>query len=70
MYDRAGSCRSLRMPAAFAAYALLTFAAAGCGQKETYGEASGDGLLSGYEIGNQQDIQDLRKDRPDHVPFE
>lgn len=49
---------------------LLAVVATGCSRKNVYGEATGTGVLTGYEIGNEQDIQDLRKERPDYVPFE
>ncbi len=70
MSDQPEIRRPVRMFVAAAACALLGLAAPGCGQKEAYGESNGDGLLTGYEVGNQQDIQDVRKDRPNYVPFE
>ena len=36
----------------------------GCSRTTRYGEATGAGVLTGYEIGNEQDRAAVRKDRP------
>ncbi len=59
-----------RLPVVAAVTLLLAFSLAGCGVSSKTGEASNTGILTGYEIGNQQDIADTRKERPDYRPFE
>ena len=38
----------------------------GCSRTTRYGEPTGTGLLTGYQIGNEQDKAAVRKDRPDY----
>ncbi len=42
----------------------------GCSRTTRYGEATGTGLLTGYEIGNEQDKAAVRKDRPGYKRHE
>jgi len=53
-----------------AAAALLAAVLAGCSQQTTSGEQTNTGVLTGYEISNQNDIADGRKDRLDYRDFE
>ena len=43
---------------------------AGCSQQTASGEQTNTGLFTGYEISNQSDISDGRKDRLDYRDFE
>ncbi len=59
----------------FAAVALGAIIAAGavlggCSRTSKSGEATNTGLLTGYELGNQQDFADQRKDRLNYREFE
>ncbi len=59
----------------FAAVALGAAVAAGavlggCSRTNKSGEATNTGLLTGYELGNQQDFADQRKDRLNYREFE
>ncbi len=58
--------------AAFPAAALLAGAVllGGCARTDVYGESTGTGILTGYELGNERDLQDQRKERPDYRPYE
>ena len=54
------------------AVVVLTAAAVlgGCSQTAKSGESTNTGILTGYELGNEQDFVDQRKDRPDYREFE
>ncbi len=59
----------------FAAVALGAIVAAGavlggCSRTSKSGEATNTGLLTGYELGNEQDFADQRKDRLNYRDFE
>ena len=59
----------------FAAVALGAVVAAGavlggCSRTAKSGEATNTGLLTGYELGDQEDFADQRKDRLTYREFE
>ena len=51
---------------------LATVAAgAGCSRKSVSGEETGTGMLTGYELGHEQDMMEVREERPDYRrPYE
>ncbi len=51
---------------AVAAWVML----GGCSQTAKSGEPTNTGILTGYELGNQQDFVDQRKDRLNYREFE
>ena len=55
---------------AVAGAALFVAVLAGCSQQTASGEQTNTGLFTGYEISNQGDISDSRKDRLDYRDFE
>ena len=42
----------------------------GCSQTAKSGEPTNTGVLTGYQLGNQQDFADQRKDRLNYREFE
>ncbi len=62
--------RHLRQPLCLAAFLVAALLLGGCARKDVYGESTGTGILTGYELGNERDFQDQRKDRPDYRPYE
>jgi hypothetical protein len=60
-------CRSTRIAAVLVL--LAAAAVTGC-RSEASGDAAGTGMLTGYEVGNQQDYSDTRQERPDYRPFD
>ena len=42
----------------------------GCSRTSKSGEATNTGLLTGYELGNEQDFADQRKERLNYRDFE
>lgn len=62
--------RCIQTTVAVAAAALLVVVLAGCSQQTTSGEQTNTGVLTGYEISNQNDIADGRKDRLDYRDFD
>ena len=42
----------------------------GCSQTANSGEPTNTGVLTGYQLGNQQDFADQRKDRLNYREFE
>ncbi len=63
---RATMIRSLSVVAVLAVVALL----GGCSQTVKSGEPTNTGILTGYELGNEQDFVDQRKDRLTYREFE
>ena len=55
-----------------AAIALLTIliVAGGCSQSTKSGQKTNTGVLTGYELGNEQDFTDGRKDRVGYRDFD
>jgi hypothetical protein len=49
---------------------LAAAAATGCSKKGVSEQQTDTGFFTGYEIGNQEDRAETRKDRPDYRPFE
>jgi hypothetical protein len=53
---------------------LLLVVAAGalgsCSRKGTTGQRTETGFFTGYELGNEQDQAEIRKDRPEYRPHE
>jgi hypothetical protein len=58
--------RSLFAVAVLAAVAVF----GGCSQTAKSGEPTNTGILTGYELGNEQDFVDQRKDRLTYREFE
>ncbi len=61
---------SRRLLAVTALMLLLAALLAGCSRASKTGEQTNTGLLTGYEMSNQDDFADMRKERPDYRPFE
>ena len=62
--------RCLRnLPAAVALLAILIIVG-GCSQSTKSGEKTNTGVLTGYELGNEQDFADERRDRVGYRDFE
>ncbi|MHC4127023.1 MAG: hypothetical protein ACYSWT_05010 [Planctomycetota bacterium] len=49
---------------------LAAAALAGCSRKGTSGQKTDTGFFTGYEMGNEQDQAEIRKDRPGYRPHE
>ncbi len=58
-----------KLPAAAALLAIL-IVAAGCSQSTQSGQKTKTGVLTGYELGNDQDFTDGRKDRIGYRDFD
>jgi len=60
-----------RCPRLIAAAALLAIAfAGGCSKSTKTGEPTNTGVLTGYEMGNERDFEEGRRDRPGYRDFE
>ena len=57
------------LPAAVALLAIL-IVAGGCSQSTQSGQKTNTGVLTGYELGNQQDFTDGRRDRVGYRDFD
>ncbi len=62
--------RRKHTPVTVAGAAVLVTVLAGCSQQTTSGELTNTGVFTGYEINNQNDIGESRKDRLDYRDFE
>ncbi len=63
-----------RAPTGFTVWAASLLIAAvslgGCSRQTKSGEDTGTGFFTGYEIGDEQDRAEVRKDRPDYRRYE
>ena len=59
-----------RTGAGLAAIAVVVAATMSIGGCKGGGEQTKTGPVTGFELGNQQDFADQRKERPDYRPFE
>ncbi len=57
------------LPAAVALLAIL-IVAGGCSQSTQSGQKTNTGVLTGYEMGNEQDFTEGRKDRVGYRDFD
>ena len=58
-----------RLPTAVALLAIL-IVAAGCSKSTKSGQKTNTGVLTGYELGNEQDFTDGRRDRVGYRDFD
>ncbi len=58
-----------KLPAAVALLAIL-IVAGGCSQSTKSGQKTNTGVLTGYDLGNQQDFTDGRRDRVGYRDFD
>ena len=61
------------LPAAVVRLAVVVailIVAGGCSQSTKSGEKTNTGVLTGYELGNEQDFTDGRRDRIGHRDFD
>ncbi len=61
--------RLTNRPAAVALMAVL-IVAAGCSQSTTSGRKTNTGVLTGYQLGDEKDFTDGRKDRVGYRDFD
>jgi len=57
------------LPAVVALLAIL-IVAGGCSQSTAAGQKTQTGVLTGYELGNEQDVTDGRRDRVGYRDFD
>ena len=62
--------RCLTRLAAIVGILAIGIAAAGCSQSTSSGQKTKTGVLTGYEMGNETDFKDGRKDRLDYRDFD
>jgi hypothetical protein len=62
--------RCLTRLAATVGILAIGIAAAGCSQSTSSGQKTNPGVLTGYEMGNERDFKDGRKDRLDYRDFD
>ncbi len=58
-----------KLPAAAVTLAIL-IVAGGCSQSTKSGQKTNTGVLTGYELGNEQDFTEGRKDRVGYRDFD
>ncbi len=58
-----------RLPTTVALLAIL-IVAAGCSQSTKSGQKTNTGVLTGYELGNERDFTDGRRDRVGYRDFD
>ena len=61
-------CRSKLLTAI--ALLAIVIVAGGCSQSTKSGQKTNTGVLTGYELGNEQDFADERRDRVGYRDFE
>jgi len=62
--------RCLTNLAATVGLLAIAIVAVGCSQSTSSGQKTNTGVLTGYEMGNETDFKDGRKDRLDYRDFD